>query len=105
METVIILISRGVFWYKEDLKPSIWQLTRTYSNDMNLIRILVLFVVIYLVYSMIKRYMSNRPRKPPASVAHERMVQCAACGLHIPEREALAQGELYYCSKEHLPLR
>lgn len=30
------------------------------------------------------------------------MVQCAHCGIYIPEPEAFHQGDHYYCSRAHL---
>ena len=31
----------------------------------------------------------------------EAMVSCAACGLNLPQSEALQQGERWYCSEDH----
>jgi uncharacterized protein len=30
------------------------------------------------------------------------MVQCAHCGIYIPEQEALVNGDRFYCSAAHL---
>ena len=42
---------------------------------------------------------SNKPKKPSAP---EVMVQCQCCKVHLPESEALAYDNRFYCSKEHL---
>ncbi|WP_455284154.1 PP0621 family protein [Cupriavidus necator] len=36
---------------------------------------------------------------PPA----EPMVQCAHCGVHLPQGEAIAWRGLHYCRRSHLP--
>lgn len=36
---------------------------------------------------------------PPASP--EKMVDCAYCGLHVPESESIAAAGRRYCSDEH----
>ncbi len=42
----------------------------------------------------------HRPAAPPAEVT--RMVRCACCGVHVPESEALRQGDDFFCSRKHL---
>ncbi len=31
------------------------------------------------------------------------MVQCAHCGVHLPQSEAIAWHGLHYCRRSHLP--
>jgi uncharacterized protein len=31
----------------------------------------------------------------------ERMVQCARCGIHLPESESIRDGAVHYCCDEH----
>lgn len=33
----------------------------------------------------------------------EPMVQCAQCGVHLPQGEAIAYRGLHYCRRAHLP--
>lgn len=40
------------------------------------------------------------PRRRPAS-APARMVECAQCGTHLPESEAVKGRNQLYCSAEH----
>jgi uncharacterized protein len=30
-----------------------------------------------------------------------KMVACAHCGVHLPESEAIRDGDKYFCSEEH----
>jgi len=45
------------------------------------------------------------PRPAPASrdADPEAMVQCAHCGVHLPQGEAIAWRGLHYCRRSHLP--
>jgi uncharacterized protein len=36
---------------------------------------------------------------PPA--APEQMVNCSHCGLYLPQNEAIAEGDKFYCCAEH----
>lgn len=38
-----------------------------------------------------------------APAAAEPMVQCAHCGVHLPQGEAIAWRGLHYCRRSHLP--
>ena len=42
----------------------------------------------------------SRPAAPPAKGVP--MVRCARCGVHVPESEALRQGDAFFCSRGHL---
>ncbi|WP_374338331.1 PP0621 family protein [Methyloversatilis sp.] len=39
--------------------------------------------------------------KPPQPRPVERIVQCAHCGLRLPEGEALSDGERHFCCTGH----
>ena len=65
-------------------------------------RTLVIIIVLALVI-MIARRLLARPKTPvKRKSASEHMVQCANCGIYIPEQEALQRAERYYCSQAHL---
>lgn len=70
---------------------------------MNLIRLIIIGLIIWLVYRMIYRVL-NKPAKQE-QVRHQEpsrnMVKCAHCGIHIPEGEALERDGHHYCSPEH----
>ena len=70
---------------------------------MNLIRLIVIVLIIYLVIQMFKRWAQNK--NAASSVKQEKlknMVQCEVCQLHIPEDEALQRDGLFFCSQAHL---
>ena len=70
---------------------------------MNLIRIIVIALIIYLVLQIFKRWAAN---KNSTSSSHQnienKMVKCKVCQLHIPENEALQKDGDFFCSQEHL---
>ena len=68
---------------------------------MNLIRLIVIALIVYLVIQIIKRWASNKTA-PPSIQEDTKMVQCKVCQLHIPENEALQHSGEYFCSKKHL---
>lgn len=73
--------------------------------------LLLAIVLIWLFYSPALRGLRGRsaprppspPTSPPPTPKAESMVQCAHCGLHLPQGEALQdeQGRRY-CSAGHL---
>lgn len=65
------------------------------------LRTLVILIAIALVVIAVRGLLrSSRPAgrrgQQPA-----RVVQCAHCGVYIPEHEALASGGRFYCSDAH----
>ncbi|MEY3200571.1 MAG: hypothetical protein RIR70_121 [Pseudomonadota bacterium] len=44
-----------------------------------------------------KRPDAEKPVNPPV----ERMVSCARCGLHVPQSEAVVDGDRFYCCETH----
>lgn len=70
---------------------------------MNLIRLIVIALIIYLVIQIIKRWAANKNSASSTPKSHQaKMVQCSICQLHIPEDEAIQQNGKIYCSQEHL---
>lgn len=70
---------------------------------MNLIRILVIAAVVWLAYTLFRRWLAAKTPPSPGMGGRpqERMVKCAYCGVHVPESQALRSGNLSYCSPEH----
>jgi len=71
--------------------------------SMNLIRLLILGLIVWLLYRMVQRLL-NKPR--PVQQGRRKavstdMVRCAHCGIHIPENEALVRDGRHYCSEAH----
>ncbi len=70
------------------------------------IRYLLLGVVLWLLFSVIRRYLWQRRTRHKANQERDamNMVACDYCGTHLPQSEAICQGSRYYCDKDHLRL-
>jgi uncharacterized protein len=66
-----------------------------------LVVLLLVAVAIYLLVKGLKKPAAPPARKPAASIAGERMVTCAHCGINLPESDATAAGFRFFCSDEH----
>ena len=64
------------------------------------LRILLILVAIAVIMVGVKRLFA--PGKPGGGTRSSRMVQCAHCGMYVPEQEACERQGLYYCSRAHL---
>lgn len=71
---------------------------------MNLIRLIVIALIIYLVIQIFKRWAANKRSTPSSSQQNNdnKMVKCETCHLHIPESDALQKNGQFFCSQEHL---
>jgi uncharacterized protein len=70
--------------------------------------ILVVLGLIVVGWAASRLRRARREDAPPAAPAPPRgaalpigMVACAHCGLHLPESEAVIDGERRYCCDEH----
>lgn len=66
-----------------------------------LARTLMIAAMAALAYYLYRRWMeaqNTKPQPPPKPAA---MKQCAHCGLHLPEKEAISVNQLYFCSDGH----
>ncbi len=64
-------------------------------------RILLLIILVWVLYVVIKRFMANHAAKKAASketAESERIVECHHCGLHIPESESHLVDGLTVCN-------
>jgi len=64
----------------------------------------VLFWVLLVVvgYAMLTHWARAGAGRREPRRRSEKMVACAACGLNVPQSEALARNGRWYCSSEHL---
>ena len=71
---------------------------------MGLIRLIILGVVIYLAWQLIKRW-QNRPSNQVDDNRPGRldgnMIRCDYCGLFVPRDEAIEADGRHYCSEAH----
>lgn len=64
------------------------------------------YLLVLLVLALAYGLWRNKTRRPsaaartPAAPA-QAMVECAHCGLHLPQSDALSQGALHYCCSAH----
>jgi uncharacterized protein len=65
-------------------------------------RTLVIIIVLVLIVIIAKRLWQKPSHPARNSQKNERMVQCANCGIYVPEQEALHRAGHYYCSQTHL---
>ena len=73
----------------------------TDETNMNLIRLIVSALIIYLLLRIVKNWNANK-KSTTSTPGETKMVRCKVCQLHIPENEALQNAGDYYCSQEHL---
>ncbi len=67
---------------------------------------LVLLAVSFYVVKLIRTRLDEplKKLKKDSNVkadSADNMVKCLHCGLHIPEKEAIKQGDKVFCSLEH----
>lgn len=72
---------------------------------MNLVRLFVIGVLIWIAYHFLKGLLANPPSARGGSTSAGKqigtMVRCEYCGLHVPESEAINAAGHRYCSAEH----
>jgi uncharacterized protein len=73
---------------------------------MGLFRLIILFALIWLAYSIYKRYQasSSNHSNDHSDVATQKMVMCEVCDVHIPLNEAIEENNHYFCSQEHVDI-
>ena len=65
-------------------------------------RTLIILIALVLIVMAVKRLWQTSRPETKHRLKSGQMVQCANCGVYIPEQEALQQGERYYCSQAHM---
>jgi uncharacterized protein len=71
---------------------------------MGLIRFLLLLLVVGALLFMVKNYARKqeiRGRREPERLSGGRIVRCKHCSIHLPEQEALREGDDWFCSQAH----
>jgi hypothetical protein len=62
-------------------------------------RILILIILIWLLYQIIKRIAAGaNARNNPEQKPEQKMVQCAQCGCHVPQSECQIKNDKIICS-------
>ncbi|MES2603565.1 MAG: PP0621 family protein [Pseudomonadota bacterium] len=76
---------------------------------MGLIRLLTWLAIGYFIWLAVTNYLRKQEQRNASRRAHEqkksqvpeRIVKCEQCGLHLPEPEALAANEHWFCTNDH----
>lgn len=66
-------------------------------------RLLILIALFSLAWWLWRRF--SRPKNTTSKTQPPReqpMVRCAHCGVHVPQAEALAHDNRWYCCRDHL---
>jgi uncharacterized protein len=64
-------------------------------------RLLFWVLLVVLAAIVVRRLTRKPPARRPSRRPAQRMVRCARCGIHVPEAEAVGDGERLFCSVEH----
>ncbi len=64
-------------------------------------RLLFLFVVIAVVYWLLKSYRKQSAKQDVPAASSEDMVRCAQCGVHLPKSEARLSDGKFFCGEAH----
>ena len=64
-------------------------------------KLLLLILAVIAVWWMAKGFRRKDAHKDAPDAASEKMVICCHCGLYLPQNEAVADGDKFYCSDEH----
>lgn len=66
---------------------------------LKILRLLLWGSVLFLGWRLVRRKFFPTPHVIPLAM---RTVRCSYCGVYLPEKEALAKDQLWYCSRAHL---
>ncbi len=64
-------------------------------------KFLLLILVVVAAWWLAKGFRRRDAEKDAPDAAPEQMVTCGHCGLYLPQSEAIADGDKFFCSAEH----
>lgn len=64
-------------------------------------KFLLLLLVIVAAWWLAKGFRRKNAAKDAPEAAPEQMVNCSHCGLYLPQREAIREGDRFFCCAEH----
>jgi uncharacterized protein len=65
-------------------------------------KLILIAIAVWLIITLLKRYRRHLDDKPQTrSPMGESMVQCAHCGLHLPESDSICAAQQYFCCQDH----
>ena len=69
---------------------------------MGIIRLIILLLLVYLIWRLINSTRrALQPRPPAPTDGAPKMLKCRQCGTHVPENEAIRDGDRSFCSDAH----
>ena len=72
---------------------------------MGLIRLLFLLLIVGVVWFLVKNFLRKQQlrerREAPAQPRVNRIVRCAQCEVHLPEEDAVRDGDTWFCTMAH----
>jgi len=66
-----------------------------------MIKLLLFGLLVLLVYLILRDKRQAGGTVPPAARPAEQMVECAHCGLHLPQEESISSGGFHFCCEQH----
>lgn len=66
-----------------------------------MLKYLLLLILALVVWWAWKKRAENPPAADTPPPLPERMVRCAHCAVHLPESDALADGDRHFCNEAH----
>jgi uncharacterized protein len=64
-------------------------------------KLLLLIFAVLAVWWLAKGFRRSQADKDAPEAAPEKMVNCSQCGLYLPQSEAIAEGDRFFCCAEH----
>ncbi len=64
-------------------------------------KFLLLIFAVVAAWWLIKRLRGKDTAADAPEAAPEQMVNCGHCGLYLPQSEAIAEGDRFFCCAEH----
>jgi uncharacterized protein len=68
---------------------------------MNLIRLVLFASLGWILWRLVKKVGVEQEIPPSPVKQGGKMVRCAYCGLHFPEKEAIYEENVIFCCEEH----
>ena len=69
---------------------------------MGLIRLITFLLVAWVVWSMYRKYQRAMGASARGkSLPNKTFVKCVYCDVHLPEAEAVKEGNDWFCSRKH----
>jgi uncharacterized protein len=71
---------------------------------MNLFRLIGLALLVWIAWFMLKNYLAKRRQSQAGVVAKRiqgKIVKCRTCEVHLPEADAVRDGDDWFCGQRH----